>query len=548
MAAAQKIKTLVIDNFAGEITPDLIGSLNSGLCPISLNTSGKAPTGNPYQTKGLQFLEGFQSFGGNTFVDPVLHTFKYGAIASPSSVAPAPVIYGVGMEGHFYQILAANPSTPAPDADSVVKFANTIGDVLHWGGGIFYDAGQNIVVVGTDSGVYWSSSSALSNPSSATWTAVTGSGFTGSMPRPMCQFLGTLYVGDSNKLVSLSSNYSAIVSSNVLSPGLPAGYTIRNLEVSADGTYLVITATQQVAIADFEIDLGQQAVYSARDSIVLYWNGTDNGYTSLQFFKGMNIVSLKSSASQTVMFAKDSRGFGIFDTSGNRLASIDDLNTINGINFTPYPPLLFSVDVMGKMFYFQFQMGTSLDIYQFDSETNKLYSLAQSTIPSNGSVVGGCCIASVHALGVISGSWQEVTRFKLYFFFKNLTGPAYSAFYLHLQNYGGTIGGAYTTQYQEFGRKIRPVQLRIYTVPTVTGNSFAVRLFDLALNSLINKTYTFAAGTDSTKAQGAMTKIGFSVACKPVSSVAFSIVPIASTPFFVEKAEIDYIDIENPPA
>jgi hypothetical protein len=46
-----------------------------------------------------------------------------------------------------------------------------------------------------------------------------------------------------------------------------------------------------------------------------------------------------------------------------------------------------------------------------------------------------------------------------------------------------------------------------------------------------------------------MTKVEFSIACKPISGFGATIAPSGtSLPFFTEKIEIDYIDVENPPA
>ncbi len=539
--ATQTVKTLTIDNFSGEITPDMIGSLNSGQCPIALTPYGKLPFGR-YKNRGLQFIEGNNLIASNFFEAP-LHTVKV-FINTPSL---APTVFTVDWGGAAYNIQVANTTVPTPDVDTKVQFTNSIADTLHYGGGMFYDPNAKVIVVGTDGGAYYTNANPMGNPTTATFTAVSGSWNLIGIPRPVCFFRGTLYVGDGEKLVSLNSSYTAIASNSVLALTVPVGWVIRNLKVSPDGTYLIITASPRTQVNDFRIDQGQQPQFQPLDSVVLYWNGSDAGYSSMQYFAGLNIVSLAVSSTDAVMFAKDIDGIGIYDLTGNKLAYIDDVSENGEANqFQSYPPYPWSIDAIGKKFFFLFQQGNNLYIYMFDLETRKLVSLYQDSSANTGSVVGGLCIASIAANSVISGSWQLTTKSKLYYFFTKITGGTSYGYYIHLGNYGGNMAGLYPTQFEEFGRKIRPVSIRVFTYPTAAGNSFIVRLQDIQLNNLFNQTYTFAAGGDLTKAQGALTKIEWQVKSKAVDAMSLQILPNASTPFFVKKVEIDYLDDLNP--
>ena len=74
-----------------------------------------------------------------------------------------------------------------------------------------------------------------------------------------------------------------------------------------------------------------------------------------------------------------------------------------------------------------------------------------------------------------------------------------------------------------------------------------MQLYEAGLNSIASKTYSYAVGTDPTLAQGSMTKVEFGVACKAVGGLACSIAPANnSLPFFIEKVEVDYLEVDNP--
>jgi hypothetical protein len=66
-----------------------------------------------------------------------------------------------------------------------------------------------------------------------------------------------------------------------------------------------------------------------------------------------------------------------------------------------------------------------------------------------------------------------------------------------------------------------------------------------------NMSYSFSAGTNPTLAQGSLNMARFSIACKPISGFGVTLTPATdpsaiSLPFFTEKIEVDYIDVENP--
>ncbi len=577
--ASTQVNTKVITNFSGELTSDIIGDMNSGLVPISAGPFGKLPFSNPFKKSGLQFIEGKYSLTGSTptqvIVQAVKAQFQIGGDASAG-------VLGFDIIGNAYVAQVSDLATPTPDKDVMVGYAGnsgTRGFTLSYGGGIFYDgtAGTNngTLVVGTDgntqvlSGVtviYDPGAWYLQNPFSATQSgskpspigniSISGTGTTVALvlnvPRPMVKFLGTTYVANGHNIFALASNYQSAVPpvasdfSGVLNPPIDEDYVIRDLKLSNDGRYMIILATKGVLSVGTPYPLNmfeqaQQAIYQPLDSAIYYWNGTDDTYTSKQVFAGLNISAVISTISTAIMFAKDLDGMVIMDTSANELARITDLG--NAV----YPPSPHMIDVVGKYVIFYMQVGSNVNGYVFDITTNSIYPLF-SEAHIHGSVLGALLIPTIHGSAIASNSWMDYTRAKLYYFLQdNFPNSAtYQSSAIHLQNYGAEIVGNYPTQVEEFGRKVRPVEARVYLPPMTGTTAFTIQLYDANLNTLIAKTYVYAAGSDITLAQGSLTMVRFGLSMKAVSGFGFAIAPSFSLPFYPEKVEIDYIDVENP--
>jgi hypothetical protein len=313
---------------------------------------------------------------------------------------------------------------------------------------------------------------------------------------------------------------------------------------------MLLAATQNIGISSaqaspFGVSPVQQYVYQPCDSVICMWNGLDPGLTPTQFFTGLNISAIKVSATASIMFAKDGNGVAIMDLSGNELARIQETGT------PMYPPMPHSIEVVGKLFFFVMMVGSAVNLYCFDSSTNKLYCLASDTGHTNGATVGALVIPTLHANNQANGSSiKEITRIKLYYFIEDyLSGTNHYSYAIHLQNYGGVISGIYATQVEEFGRKIRPIAARVFTLPMGSTTGFTLQVVDAAGNNISgNLNYSFSAGTNPTLAQGSLNMARFSISCKPISGFGVTLAPASgSLPFFTEKIEIDYLDVENPP-
>jgi hypothetical protein len=576
MATTPKIKTAVITNFSGELTPDLIGKLNSGLQPSVSNPSGRLPIGNQFRVQGLQFTEKAYALTGSTPSYTIAPTFKAAFGIGGNDGAN---VVGFDVLGNIYYIQASElTGTITPDKDTISKYTALNGqDTLGYGGGVLYDgvggSSTGTIVLGTDAtgspsyvGAYYltgSSTSVFSLPTNGNYfQPVTGCSATlawqASVPRPITKFLGSAYVANGRNIVQLSSNYKTYLpaldityNSGVFNPPLPADYVIRSMQVSNDGRYLIMVATQNIDISSaqpnpFGISSVQQYVYQPADSIICMWNGSDPALTSTQFFTGVNITAIKVSSSNTILFAKDMNGVFLMDVNGNELARIQETGT------PMYPPLSHSIDAVGKLFFFAMMVGSAINIYCFDASTNKLYCLASDTGHTFGATVGAVVIPTLHANNqAVGNTIKEITRLKLYYFYDDyLSGTSHYSYAIHLQNYGGVISGMYATQVEEFGRKIRPVRARVFTLPMSATTGFTLQIVDAGGNNVSgNLNYQYSAGTNPTLAQGSMTKVEFSIACKPISGFGVTIAPSGtSLPFFTEKIEIDYIDVENPPA
>jgi len=349
MATSPKIKTVVISNFSGELTPDLIGKLNSGLQPSVSNPSGRLPIGNQFRVQGLQFTEAKYSLTGSTPSATIAPTFKSQFGIGGNDYAN---IVAFDVLGNAYFIEASElTGTITPDKDTITRAGGLNSqDTVAYGGGIFYDgitgSATGTIILGTDAaatstakvGAYYLSGTAgytvFGNMLNGAYLRpVTGSSSTlawqAGVPRPIVKFGSTAYVANGRNIVALTSNYAGyqpaldtIYNSGVLNPPLPADYVIRSMQISNDGRYLIMVATQNIAIgsgqpAPFGVSSVQQSVYQPCDSVVCMWNGSDQALTSTQFFTGLNISAVKVSSTATIMFAKDANGVAIMDLSGN---------------------------------------------------------------------------------------------------------------------------------------------------------------------------------------------------------------------------------------
>lgn len=558
--AESKTKTLVIDTFAGALTMDLIGSLNSGLMPIATNPSGKLPFGTQFKKKGLQFIEAKYALSGSTptqVIVPMVQcpTFTIGGTTSAG-------VCGFDVSGNAYIIKVSDLVTPIVDVDSISKYTGLNGqDTLNYGGGLFFDGitgTGGTLLVGTDAAVSpcagtWYLAGGGSNPfagiiSGNSFSASSGGTWVPNVPRPFCKFLGTMYVGNGSNINSLNSNYTTVAQTNVLNPGLPPDYIIRSMQVSADGRYMVIQASNGIGNLGSNTPLNisgqfQQTIYQTIDTVIAYWNGTDTTISTEQFFKGLNVSAIVVSSTYSIMFGKDLDGVFIFDLNGNELGRIGDIGS------AVYPPSPHMVTAVGKFFFFTMQVGSFVNGYMFDASTNTLYPIFSDAPHTHGSVVGGIIVPTLHANANVSSSLTEITRAKLYYFLQdNFSGSAtFKSWAVHLQNYGGFVAGSYSTQVEEFGRKIRPIQARVFPLAMSGTQSFTISLYDASLNIVSTSTYIYAPGSDLTLAQGALTNIPFRLAMKAVGGFGVTIAPNGnSLQFPVEKIEIDYLEVDNP--
>ncbi len=531
------MRTLEISNFKGKMTKDLIGTLDSGFSPFALTTYGIDPFWDSYDTN-------------ITFI-PKLYVLKdiypNGTITNMipsnegSGTSTIPVVFGVGIDGKAYKITVSN--TTSPDYDYLETFSNALsGNMKRSGRALISQIdGVNKIYVGTSVGL--EKSSGLTT--SATFSTVSATGMSTDVPRPIEQFLGNIYVANDNNIAE-TTNGTSFTTLTKLSPSLPNGYTIRDMQVSQDGRYLIIIASQNFSAGYiFDQTLGNQQISGTMNSVILYWNGVDKTYSSLQFMNGANLSSLLITNTYSIMFGKDDEGVCVYNLDGTKLATLFD------IGYALYPPLPGNSFAVGNKVFFQMQIGGFIYIVCYDKSDNSFYFLNRYGL-SGEAIKGGICVPSFHNQK-ISGS-TDTTRTKLYFSFGTVdtTGGTIDTVveYFHLQNYGDSLTqGYYSTQVQKFAKKIALKKIRVYCNPTDSNTKFTLNLIDQTGNVITNGafTYQYASGTDTTKGQGALDIIKFTPKTIPVSSLGIQIQNQGNSGVNISKIEIDYDELDEPP-
>ena len=531
--------TLAISNFKGKIVKSTLGDVNSGSVPSFPASYGYNPIWTPFDSS-LSFLPAPTSIGGTTLTEPIVK-FQTQMLAS----AGDGYAFGLGMSGGMYSIQATNVAGSPNDVDTITKFTNGLGENSYFGGGMLFSSisGTQQLYVCTDTNLH--ATSGFIFPASATWSTITGGGgLSTAMPHPMIEFLGKIYVANGSNVAE--STDGATFTTNVkLSPGLPANYWIRDMQVSSDGRYLVMIASNDNFTDTYNQNKGNTQVWQLPDSIVALWNGTDNGYTSVQFFKGIDLSCIAVTNVTTIILGKDDEGLAMFDLSGNKINIFSDVGIAGSATYSPS-----SVFVAGNKLFFVTQLGNmGLSLCSYDITSQSLYNLA-SISSSAESVKGAVCMPSVHTNTYLS---SDVTFTKLYYSVSYLpvaTQANNKLYRLTLENVFGVTfqAGQYITQVQKFAKKIKIDAVRVYCEPTTANESFVVRLSHGTglISGSSSFTYTYAAGTDATQGQGSLTLIKFNPEISSTSQLGVRIVNNGTDNVTIHKIEIDYTEVENP--
>lgn len=351
--AENPIKTVVIDNFTGRLTRLNYGDANSGYSRYQ-STFGNDPFTNP---SNLQWFE------EPTRIDPTGSVITDLIMAAKSRLeAGITYVYAVGSLGRVYKIQVNDPTTYNPNYDNAVLLTTlTVNSpTFKYGASIqFYGATQKIYI-GHDKGatsINFDGTSEAFVGDIAQWIQ--------NVPRPSVNFTGITYWGNGTNIAAIDST-ATVTTYAKLSPALPVGTQIRDIDVSPDGNYVQIVSSG-IPQPDMTVSTQDTSSLSSSDSYFSYWNGTDTAITSYNPFLSYSINAHLSFGANEFTMGYDLGGAAIYQGS-EKIISLPN-------SVCPTPQGLYAIGNLlgfGAPEYADGVLSASLITYgQYDNEVPK---------------------------------------------------------------------------------------------------------------------------------------------------------------------------------
>lgn len=536
-------KPLIITNFAGRLTRQNFGDINSG------------------------FAKYDSSWGYNPFFSPGSLTWMKAAGDLSSIITDGSLIlaaqsrvesgvqqtYAISNQGTLWKITGEGGGATLLTPLSIGTPTFNYGGTLRFFGGKIY--------IGHDKGVTRINFDGSSETQIGTWDS---SHYVQNTYRPLQDFSGSLYVGNTTDGTSINigqiDSTLTITNYSKLSPplGTVGSNYVRDLDITPDFTYLSISVSN---IAPENMAAVNDTTNTASGtSEKFYWNGQDAGYTNGVSLPGFGITALNTFGPYEYSMMYDTFGTALYE-EGKKRWTLRNMKSPfpNGVestgNFLTWvtPEMYWNQDtqsgrMMGGLFYYgslDDEVGAGLwrlnrwtssnaagQIYQapFNHFTTNRYVSTNSGIPP---------LTQVDSNGTHLFSYMDYigsgTTNKFYYFYA--APPDDSPV-----GWVGACAGVYETQTQLFSQKQTVKQVRVYTSPTVASNGFNVDIIGSngTIVSVTNPmTYTFAAGTDDTKLQGAQTRIDFNPNMAPDYGIGIRITNTGGNNMSINKIEID---------
>jgi len=481
-------KTLVIDNFKGSMTAFQDGDINSGKAYV-VNVTGYNPFPKPGNLTWCDTPTQIDS-GASVITDLIM----CGKERVESGIL---YVYCVGHTGRVYKIQVNNPATFDPDYDTPVLLTTiTSGTPTFTRGGFidFFGATERIYI-GHDKGV------TRIDFNGANETAISGT-WTQTVPRPLKQFIGKLYIGNGSNIAEIDST-ATVTTSTKLSPGFPTNSQVRDIDVTSDGNYLQIVVST-LALGDITTSTQDTSITANQGSFIFKWNGTDTGYTAFDTFPSFSLTANTMFGPYQYTFGNDQFGAAIYNpvqklitmqevqsplpnavaSSGNLLFNMSPLyfGGFLEADILVYGTLDFEVGPGYWDLFGQYATGTETDVVQlpyFMPISNFGLGISSNGYASN--IFG----TSKFYFSTLETSSSPTTKYKFYKWILN-TSPSVSQ--------GTPLNGAvYQTQTQLFSKKITIKEIRIYSEPWVADNSFSIDLIGSGGTTITNGSKTFTA-------------------------------------------------------
>ena len=487
--------TKVIDNFTGNMVPQVNGDMNSGNS-YWVDVFGYDPFTKPGNLTWSEQQTQIDS-AGSVITDLIM--------AGKTRVESGIIyVYAIGHTGRLYKIQVNNPATSNPNFDNPVLLATLTAEspTFTTGGFIDFFGSTERIYIGHDKGV----TRVNFDGTSETFVGVAGS-YTASVPRVLQQFLGKLYFGNGTNIGEIDST-ATITTYTKLSPGLPVSTQLRDIRTSIDGNYLNIISSEQ-GVNSLLATTPDVPLTAPSNSYLFRWNGIDTGYTSSVLFPKTVLTAMAIGANAEWYMGYDHfstcifKGFEKIETS---LPDIPAGSTSPNSIFT-----LGNQMVWGQQIFY---LGNDWFIAQIYGKLDKNVpegfwpvNFHQAISPETDiiNVPMFSMVSSIGRSGAASSYTDQLYMFpKVYYStLETSTGPTTKyRFYkwpLYPTGQGTPISGAlFQTQNQLFSEKIAIKEVRVYVDPLVANNAFTIDLIGTNDIPITNASQTFTVGTNAT--------------------------------------------------
>lgn len=532
-------KTITITNFAGRLTRVLNGDMNSGFAKFA-NSWGYNPFLKPHSLTWYKAPSNVTAIiSDSSLVLSAKSRWESGTLYT----------YAISDTGKVWKITGEGASA------SNLASLSTGSPTFAYGADLDFYNGK--IWITNDKGITRLNFDGSGETVVGTWDA---SNFIQNTYHPLMGFNGNLYVGNTtdgtNPNIGEISTSNTFTAQQKLSPALPVGTYIRDMDVTPDYTYLIMSVSRIPVEATAPVN--DTANGSSSDSDIFQWNGSDAGVTTGVSLPSFGITAHNSFGSNHFSFMYDAQGSSLYDGNKKKLtlrnckspypnASVSSGNFVTWI----VPEFAWNLDsqaggLKGSLFYYgsldddvglglwrplQFSSGIGGQIYQtpFNHFTTNRYlscdTGATSQVDSNGT--------HLYSYVDYSGSGGSTLK-KLGIFY--ISPPDDSP-----SGWSGATAGVYETQNQLFSKKQSINQMRVYTEPTMTNNGFQIDLIGSGGKKMTNgtATYTYASGTDETLLQGSLDRINFNFDADDFYSLGIRITNTGSANMCIQKIEID---------
>lgn len=534
MADKNGVDTMVIDKFGGSMTIYQNGDINSGRA-FELNVSGYNPFVKP---------------GCLTWNNAPIQVDPTGAVITDMIVAGKEryesgilYVYAIGHTGRLYKIQVNDPTTFNPDYDNPVLLTTlTINTPTFTRGGFmdFYGATEKIYI-GHDKGL----TSVNFDGTGEAFVGVLGT-WTQNVPRPLKQFIGSLFIGNGTNLAQVDTT-ATVVTYAKLSPSFPTNTQVRDIDLSVDGNYLESVVTR-LPLPDITSSAQDTSTTANSDSYIFSWNGIDAGYTSSTTFPSFSLNANILFQNYQYVFGYDQFGLAVYNPSEKQIS----LGKANA----PMPNAVVSTGNLLMWLAPLYYNGVmEIDLFAWGSQDFEVgpgyYDLMfmNATAPET-DIIRVPYFMEVSNVGLGSSSNGYPNNIfgssKLYFSTMETSAAPTTKYRFYkwscpsIPNVpSSTIidQAVYQTQTQLFSKKITVKEVRIYSEPWVSGNSFQLDLIGSDRGAIPNGTKTFTAGTELTVGND---YLWWNPQIEPTYALGLMLTNLGETNFVITKIEIDY--------